>query len=374
MSRDVFYFESEWNGAPVLSGTAGSRIDVLSGCLVTGFNSKTLTSLTRNSTVATAQCAGHGFAQHAVITVAGVNEAGWNGNWRISSVATDSFTFTVPDTLSATTTGTITAKVAAAGWTKPHSGTNKAGYLTGGSNPRNLRLSDSNNLYARAVGYESMTDVDTGSGPFPTEAQVTGGLYIYGSDTASAAGRRWRMIATEDFGLMLSEFAPAQYPGQFDVFAFGRFPSFAAGDAFNWLIAGTYGTQSLPGNNNQFRNINSAAAGHYLARSMTQQGGSVAWQKAGSAISSSMGSSGTLYPARTDLGLRLAMIYVMESSPFEDRGPLSGIYQPTQNLFSAQLSSPTIFDDIDDLPGRRILAVQIDSSSRMLIDITGPWD
>jgi hypothetical protein len=47
----------------------------------------------------------------------------------------------------------------------------------------------------RVVGYSAMTDINTGTDPFPTAAQLAGGAYIRKSDTASATTRPWTLVA-----------------------------------------------------------------------------------------------------------------------------------------------------------------------------------
>ena len=73
---------------------------------------------------------------------------------------------------------------AGAGWTKPYTGTNVAAFRQGaGSNGMYLRIDDTSteagNRNARIVGYETMSDVNTGAPQsFPTAAQRAGGEYV----------------------------------------------------------------------------------------------------------------------------------------------------------------------------------------------------
>lgn len=89
----------------------------------------------------------------------------------------------------------------AAGWTKDYSATNKAVYRPSHGNRYYLRVlddgSDGTNgaRVARLRGYESMSGVDTGTGEFPTDAQVSGGLYIGKSSTADSTARTWVLLA-----------------------------------------------------------------------------------------------------------------------------------------------------------------------------------
>lgn len=90
---------------------------------------------------------------------------------------------------------------AAAGWTKNYSGTNKAVYRPSHGSRFYLRVLDDGSdgaqgaRLARVRGYESMSDVDTGTGEFPTDAQVSGGLYLGKSSTADSTARTWVVLA-----------------------------------------------------------------------------------------------------------------------------------------------------------------------------------
>ena len=63
----IQFFHSEQSGAPVNAGTAGYGISLLDACLVTGFNSKNVSSITVAANVATLTSAtAHGFAVESV--------------------------------------------------------------------------------------------------------------------------------------------------------------------------------------------------------------------------------------------------------------------------------------------------------------------
>jgi hypothetical protein len=104
----------------------------------------------------------------------------------------------------------------AAGWTKEYSGTNLAAYRmgTGSTSVRMyLRVDDSGSTSARIRGYVSMTDVDTGVEPFPTNAQFNGGVYSWKSDTADSVARPWVVIATPTAFYFLSWCAQTVFGG-----------------------------------------------------------------------------------------------------------------------------------------------------------------
>jgi len=174
--KSVKFFTSVMSGAPQSNGDAGTFVAILDACLVNGFGTVTLDSVVVSNNVATCtKSAGHGFAMTGgigpVIAIAGATPDALNGEWRIASVPSNTvFTFTTVGISNQTATGTITAKRAPAGWTKPFSGTNKAAYRS--ASPQStgcyLRFDDSmasgTDLNCSLTMYESMSDIDTGSG------------------------------------------------------------------------------------------------------------------------------------------------------------------------------------------------------------------
>jgi hypothetical protein len=93
----------------------------------------------------------------------------------------------------------------AAGWTKPYTGTNKAVFRNSAVSGTgyHFRLLDDGVLSSNAGrdceirGYQTMSDVDTGSFPAPTVAQLANGRIWRKSGTADATAREWVVIADE---------------------------------------------------------------------------------------------------------------------------------------------------------------------------------
>ena len=128
-STSVKYFTSAMAGAPQLNTTAGCLIAMLDACLIDGFGLKTADSVVVASNIATLTvAAGVGFADHAVVLIAGATPAGLNGEKRILSKTTTTITFDATGISDQTASGTITAKLAPAGWQKQFSATNLAAY------------------------------------------------------------------------------------------------------------------------------------------------------------------------------------------------------------------------------------------------------
>lgn len=185
----VKWARSTMPGAPVLTRAAGSLTALLDALLVNGWGVQTATSVVVAGGVVTATFpADHAAARHSVVLVAGVTGAlaGLNGEQKVTAVEPNKIKWATTEA-DGTAAGTITVKMAGAGWTKPFSGTNLAAYKSASpaAHGQFLRVADTTAEYARAVGYENMTAISTGTGLFPTSAQVSGGYYWGKNDETS---------------------------------------------------------------------------------------------------------------------------------------------------------------------------------------------
>jgi hypothetical protein len=72
---------------------------------------KTVTSLTRSGSTATATASNHGFVTGNFVNVVGANEMDYNGAVQVTVVDANTFTYTLAGTPASPATGTITAKV-----------------------------------------------------------------------------------------------------------------------------------------------------------------------------------------------------------------------------------------------------------------------
>lgn len=189
------WYSSTMGGAPTLSNAAGSIIGVLDACLLAGFGSVTLTSLSVASNVATLTVtAGHGFIDQQIIEIAGATPNELNGQWRFTRSSATTGTFAVTGLGNQAATGTITAKTPGLGWTKAFADTNKGAYRSNdiAASGSLLRIDDSATTMPRARGYVSMSDINTGVDPFPTDAQANGGSYFPKSNAATT--RSWCLV------------------------------------------------------------------------------------------------------------------------------------------------------------------------------------
>lgn len=241
--KPVKWFRNGMTGAPVLNGVVGSLIAVLDACLINGFNLVTLDSLAVSGNVLTGTKAGHGFEVDQVIVTA-ANEAALVGEWTVTATTSNTFTASAVGVANVTGTGALTAKAAPLGWQKVFTGTNKAVYrstdVTGSR--MYLRVDDTAAQVARVRGYESMTDIDTGTGPFPTDVQISGGGYWGKSDAANSTANNWAVFGNSKVFFSQRRYATSQASGSdtsvgLDVF--GDYPSLKPGDAFNCVLACT---------------------------------------------------------------------------------------------------------------------------------------
>lgn len=174
-STDIKFYVHTNTNAPQLQNVYGSIIAILDACLINGFGSQTISSLTSNEKTITATFGtSHNFMQYQVVNISGADQAEFNGVHRITSVPTNNtFTFELAAAPSApTATGTISCSLPPLGWEKPFSSSGKAAYRSTNnllaSRPF-LRVVDeldpsySPNFakYAKVGIVEDMTDINT---------------------------------------------------------------------------------------------------------------------------------------------------------------------------------------------------------------------
>ncbi len=373
---DVCWYDSTMNGAPVLTGEVNKLIDVIHACLTTGFGSKTLSSLVVASGVATATVsAGHQLLDHVVVLVESASPSGLNGKKRITVVNSTTFTFDATGISDQTATGTITAKVAPQGsWSRVYTGTNKSVFQSQhiAATGRLLWLDDSGTTgggHARVRGYETMSDVDTGSGPFPTEAQQSGGGYWYHSDAATSAVRGWALYADDAaFILAVNINTSATQPA---ANFFGDIISDNAGDAFHALL--TFGVNTTASNTSGLPNFNTTN-GHALARNWAQSSGVGAIQPkfyGSGRQATGMGYAGTDLTGNTKIYISPVLVWDTDTLL---RGRLPGIYAPLHP--AGALTQWAQHTNFPALPGRTLRVQKLYQGGinyAALIDITGPW-
>lgn len=149
---------------------------------------------------------------------------------------------------------------AAAGWTKPYSGTNKAAYRNSGTQTF-VRVVDDNARFgslgvAEVWGYSSMSDVDTGVGQFPTAANIgtdpTQRKQITKSITTDSTARKWAALATDKTLILCIEQGDG-YARTTWVYFIGDYISFVPSDTSNFaLFASNWEEDTTPSTSTGF--------------------------------------------------------------------------------------------------------------------------
>jgi hypothetical protein len=385
-------FNSTMTGAPALSGTAGALIALLDAVLVNGFDLKTASSLTVAGGVASLPFTGSHSAQlDSVILIAGITGAyaSLNGEQKVTAVGAGvvKFATSMADGVAA---GAITFKMAPAGFEKPFAKAGVGVYrsLDPASTKMLFRVDDSGTTSVRVVGYESMTDVDAGVGPFPTTAQISGGGYWPKSTLASAAAVPW--VIQSDARLFYYSAQYGQPSGaQFLGAATRCFGDVVAlkpgGDAYACGL--NYSIQPTAGSQTDSAVLYGTASQLAFPRSYTGLGSAVL-HTVGAYIGSPANGSGAdsslgAFPSVVDGSLQLSKKYA--SSGLTPRADMPGLYHMPQSLgFDA-------FKQLDRVPGSGVLAGRTLQAVSVImgtitgsastnantgvgfVDITGPW-
>lgn len=395
MPTSVKYFHSEMTGAPVLNGTAGSLISVLDACLVNGFNARAVDSIVVTNGIATATVsAGHGYTADHVVLISGATPAALNGEQRITSVTQTTFTFAVSGVPDGAASGTIGAKIAPLGFEKPFSGTNLAVYRSGDllSTRMLLRVDDTGAQNARVVGYETMADINTGTGPFPVSTQISGGGYWPKANSTSTTARGWTIIG-DGRAFYLHVHTRDDPPNRGTtgvVFGFGDFLSLRSGDTYGAFLAChaidvSTSTSTGAGLSSGYI-VSSLSRYVYVPRSYTMIGTAIECNHyvesyQGNASNESGNGAGVTissYPNPVNNGLILSRKSLIEMTLSVLRGYLPGIYHAPQNLHAAFNWRDKI-DGQGSMLGRKLMAVKTGSPANnvsqgcVFFDITGPW-
>ena len=252
-----------------------------------------------------------------------------------------------------------------AGFSTVYTGTNKRVYQSNDveSNQLLCRIDDTNGGNARLRGFETMSDIDTGTGLFPLDTQYNGGFYIYKSNSASI--RPWRFYSNgKIIYFFIDSTGAATWPGGF---IFGDINSFTANDAYGTLISGSLGNNGTW----NFALLNNASNA-VLARAYTQIGASIYTARYSHTKTSYLGYTGGVqpFPRRADNKLSLWPIEVWDTT-IDARGLLPGLWNPIHN---GDIPEGFEFTAIPALFGRTLKTQNTGSTSRQcLMDLTGPW-
>jgi len=254
------------------------------------------------------------------------------------------------------------------GWTKVFTGTNKAVYRAPSGNRLYLRVADDAGAAggakeAQITGYINMSDVDTGTGPFPTAAQGAGGVaqvIASKSFTADGTARSYRAWADARSLLFFSQIAS---DGNWFAFSFGEFKSFGLGDSYGSAICGRMAVNSPNTTDERLCMVqaNLAAGDYFVARGYLGLGGSVAMGRHAEPIkmASTAFRGVIIYPNSTDGGLYLSRIWLHDPvtiTPVTLRGRVRGLWTPLH--IPSSFADGDIFQGTGELAGYTFEAVK----------------
>jgi hypothetical protein len=332
-------------GAPVLSGTAGALIGVLDATLVNGFGLQSVSALVVASGVATMTVATTPSATvDSVVLVAGATPSGLNGEQRVTAVSSNTISFATA-LGNQTATGSITTKMAPAGWTKVFSGTNLAVYRSPNATGTRQypRVDDTGSITATVRAYESMSDVNTGVDKWMDN-------YWFKSDVANSTVMSWAIFADDKtFYLRMAA------GNQDAIYPFGDFTPVRTNDPFaacgpnGYSVAAANSASNTPA----YSNVSSYTIGPYLAASLKLPRSATFLAKSVTAfkrpeisadvyggaaevsISSGNVGGGTHklpYPNTSDNALVFTRFNIFEMSNMNFRGSLRGVFCSPQYL------------------------------------------
>lgn len=387
-------------GAPSLTGTAGAFIAMLDACLKDGFGLQTALSVSVASGIATVTVpATHPYDVHTVVLVAGATPSGLNGEKRVLTRSTDSITFDATGVADGSATGTITVKLAPAGWNKPFSGTNLAAYQSSNvdSTKTFLRVDDTAAQNATVRAYESLSDINTGTGLCPTVAAAAN-VYWCKANASAGASRPWIIVADDKTLWIKVCTVPSGSQNCGVIYGAGDIKSRKPSDAYNFVLFGPTSDASTSATTGAALNYFGLAHADYLneysgwiLRSSTGIGGSILCSKGNesyaipyngglAAGSYESGIAGVfVYPNTADNALLLSRYGVKEITAL--RGSLRGPLYCPQTLPSSGFAALTLIDGQGDMAGRKLMVVNGNTPNTstfdnrtVFFDVTGPWE
>lgn len=405
MTTTVKWYTDASLGAPVLNGVAGALITLLDACLVTGFGLQSVSSLVVSGGVATMTLGSTpNAAVDSIVLVAGATPSGLNGEQRVTAVVGNTVRFAT-GLSNQTATGTITTKMAPAGWDKTYTGTNLAVYRSPNvaGTRQYLRVDDTGTTSAQVKAYESMSDVDTGVDKWMDN-------YWFKSAAATSTAVAWAIFADDKtFYLRMAA------GNQDAIYPFGDFTPVRTNDPYACVGPNGYFTSAVNNSANvpQRVTVNAYPTGstntpsmliprsaNFLSKAVTGyrraeiQGDHYPSSGEDNISSGNAGSWGYLnlpYPNTSDNGLVFCKFNVFESSNRNFRGSLRGIFSSPQILAPSFTLPVTTIDGQGAFSGRKLGVVVCNGGTvagpggygtaqstaqpygRLIVDLTGPW-
>lgn len=415
VDTSVKYLHSEMSGAPVLIGRKSSLNAFLHATLVTGFDLKTVTSLSVTGGVARVlYSAPHSAEVESVILIDGITGAlaSLNGEQKITAKPAAGelqFKTTLAD---GTATGTITIKMAPLGWSRVYQEGDVSVYKSNDvmSSGHCLRVDDTDAMHVRVLGYETMSDANTGTGRFPLTSQVAGptpalGGYWSKGSNASDNPIGWTFFGDTRFFMYGPKAYQSQYADANSRAQYGLAHLRGFGDPLALRPSGDpYGTVLGCGISEDHYYSTNAGVGSFslgigaslfTPRNFTGLGTSTPHHcftyASPMGVENLSGCARTYhgdFPSPIDGGLRLSGRFMRnqggEPANCSVRADIPGILYVPMGRVAASLPAKTVIKGTGKWLGRSLVAVAAgdtntsmtnspDASGITFVDITGPW-
>lgn len=368
----TFFYTSDMVGAPTNTDAAGSTLGILDACLVTGFNVRAVASASVAAGVMTLTYgASHGYTSRVLVRLDGA--AG--GSIVRSATVTSATQLTIPAPTFAdgAVAGTLSTRVAPADWARPFSGTNigvfRSKVIGPGSSRMFYRFQDTvlGGQIDLLRGYETMTDAETGTGPFPTFTQTpaAGGMRMQRPTTTTA--RAWFVVADER----------TVYLGLSDG---GNINFVCIGDALPYNLADPFCAVAISGSDQvqQGRLSNgSLVALAFSPRAINGLGTAI--QAAGIGVTGvASGAGGRGYPSPVDGGMVMIRPVPLCSGSSAPTDPIRGEMRGLLHCFANPLPISTfwqIFEPVTGVSGRVIVArdINVNTANCIALALDEVW-
>jgi hypothetical protein len=271
-----------------------------------------------------------------------------------------------------------------AGWTIAYTATNRRAYHNGtGSSQLYFRVRDDAGgtggaKEAQLRGFETMSDVNTGTNGFANTNQVTltdNSLIIRKSSTADATVHPWIVAADNKTCYIFIQ--TGDQTNTYYAAGFGDIYSVVSGDAWNGAIWGRSAENSATAGSSDLDSIQSSIAanlnggtGIYLARNYTGAAGSAMYNRASTWSQTVNGNSGgaLIYPNPADNGIFLSRVFLgwntNASGTVHVRGYMRGYWAWMHVL---GVNDGDTFNGSGDLAGKTFLIIKFGPNQGLFV-------
>lgn len=324
MSLPVIVLHSGMTGALKCAGVVNNLNSLLHTCLVTGWNTKAVSSLVVEDNEATVTTStNHDFQINENIVISGANQSAFNDSFKIKAVLSNTeFTFDIAHS-DTTATGTIEVKYVPLGWAREFNGTNISVYRAPEGERAWLRVDDTLAQYSTINAYEDMTNIDTGTG-------MIGPVYWKKSNQANTTIRNWILIGTKRSFYFCAAWHSAFVNAHGQNF-FGDYISLKANDTGHVALMGDHSTTigSYPSHHSNYHLIrNDNTTGQFLLKNLINSNSINFWKNS---LTTYYSYSGLRYPSLANNGLHLHPIQIVEATTNYFRGYFPGLYASLEN-------------------------------------------